>query len=57
MLSKQSEKDLEEIGRLLSGGDPDFIEDDPADFDPPPPIPAADAAAAEKILQRHEKDL
>lgn len=57
MKSKQSPEALAEIERLLSGGDPDWQEDDPAAYDPPAPIPAEDAAAAERILERHRKDL
>lgn len=55
MPSPLTQADREEVQRIISGGDPDFIDDDPADFDPPPPIPAEDAAAAEAILMRAGK--
>lgn len=52
MLSRQTPEDLAAIKRIISGGDPEWVEDDPADFDPPPPPSAADKVAIDAVLAR-----
>jgi len=48
---KHTPADQAEIDRIISGGDPDY-EDDPAAYNPPPPLTPAEVAAIDAVLKR-----
>ena len=52
MANKYTDAEQAEIERILAGGgDPDY-EDDPAAWNPPPPLTPAEVAAIDAIIKR-----